>query len=172
MDFFVKMAEWRILLTDARGALEFIISAADTISAAHHVPFWVKTLPIVMSALGLFLGWLFYIKFVSLPKIVSTIFKPVHALFFNKWFFDELNNVLFLKPAYSFGRLFWKTDKHVVDGIGPDGVAKTSLGVAGLLSKFQSGYVFQYALVMMLGLIGLISWFFYKMTFTSQMLGG
>ena len=90
------------------------------------------------------------------------IFKPLHKLFFNKWFFDELYHKLFVVPALWFGRVFWGTDKHVVDGLGPDGMAKTSYGLGGMLSRFQSGYVFQYAFVMMLGLIALISWFFFK----------
>jgi NADH-quinone oxidoreductase subunit L len=137
----------------------------DTITAAHHVPYWVKKLPIAMGAIGLVLGWLLYNKFTSVPEKFVKIFKPVHALFFNKWYFDELYNAIFVKPAIKLGGLFWRSDKNIVDGIGPDGVAKRSLGIAGLLSRFQSGYVFQYAFVMMIGLIAIISWFFIKMTF-------
>ncbi len=139
-----------------------VLAANDTIAAAHHVPLWVKKLPIVMGVVGLFLGWVFYSKFTSLPSISSKIFKPFHALFFNKWFFDEIYNKIFVLPALWFGKLFWKSDKNVVDGLGPDGFAKTSYGFGGMLSRFQSGYVFQYAFVMMLGLIALISWFYFK----------
>ncbi len=139
-----------------------VLPANDTVTAAHHVPLWVKKLPIVMGALGLLLGWVFYNRFTGLPTLSTKIFKPLHKLFFNKWFFDELYNKLFVVPALWFGHMFWGTDKRVVDGIGPDGMAKTSFGLGGLLSRFQTGYVFQYAFVMMLGLIALISWFFFK----------
>lgn len=149
----------------------FVLPANDTIAAAHHVPFWVQKLPIVMGALGLLLGWVFYVKFVGLPEKFVKALKPLHTLFFNKWFFDELYNKIFIKPASCLGNIFWKTDKNVVDGFGPDGVSKVSMRVSGLLSKFQSGYVFQYAFVMMIGLIGFISWFFIKMTFAPEILG-
>lgn len=140
-----------------------VLPENDTVAAAHHVPLWVKKLPIVMGGLGLLLGWVFYNRFTSLPEIFCKIFKPLHALFFNKWFFDELYNKTMVQPAIWFGNIFWKSDKDVVDGFGPDGVAKSSNRFGGLLSKFQSGYIFQYAFVMMVGLIGLITWFYIKM---------
>lgn len=140
----------------------FVLPENDTVTAAHHVPLWVKKLPIVMGALGLFLGWVFYLKYVGLPERFIKIFKPLHVLFFNKWFFDELYNKIFVRPAMALGNVFWRSDKNIVDGFGPDGVAKTSLGIAGILSRFQSGYIFQYAFIMMIGLIAIISWFFLK----------
>ena len=142
-----------------------VLPANDTITAAHHVPYWVKKLPIAMGVIGLLMGWLLYNRFTSIPEKLVKMFKPVHALFFNKWYFDELYNAIFVKPAIKLGGLFWRSDKNIVDGIGPDGVAKRSLGISGLLSRFQSGYVFHYAFVMMIGLIAIISWFFIKMTF-------
>ena len=141
-----------------------VLPGNNTIEAAHHVPLWVKKLPIVMGALGLVLGGVLYGKFVGWPEKFSKMFKPLHVLFFNKWFFDEMYNALFVKPALCLGQIFWKSDKNIVDGIGPDGVAKTSLKTAGLLSRFQSGYIFQYAFVMILGVIAFVSWFFFKMT--------
>ncbi len=143
----------------------FVLPENDTVEAAHSVPYWVKKLPIAMGVIGLLLGWLLYNRFPSVPAFFAKIFKPFHVLFFRKWFFDEVYDFLFVKLAHIFGRLFWATDRNVVDGLGPDGVAKTSRGIAGLLSKFQSGYVFQYALIMMIGLIGFVTWFFVKMTF-------
>ena len=143
----------------------FVLPENDTVEAAHSVPYWVKKLPIVMGVVGLFLGWVFYLRFTGLPAFFTKIFKPLHVLFFNKWFFDEIYNTLLVKPTSAFGRLFWATDRNVVDGLGPDGVAKASNGIGKMLGKFQSGYVFHYALVMMIGLIGLVSWFFFKMTF-------
>lgn len=140
----------------------FVLPENDTVEAAHNVPEWVKLLPVIMGVIGLFLGWVFYNRFTSLPEKFTKVFKPVHTLLFNKWFFDELYNKIFVKPALCMGQIFWKSDKNIVDGLGPDGMAKTSLGVAGLMSRFQTGYIFQYAFVMMIGLIALISWYFFK----------
>lgn len=140
------------------------IRGEAAIEAAHHVPYWVKKLPIVAGALGLILGWMFYLRFTSLPAKFVKALKPLHALFSNKWYFDELYAAVFVKPASVLGTMFWKSDKHIVDGIGPDGMAKASRGLAHVLSRFQSGYVFQYAFVMIIGLIAIISWFYFKMT--------
>ncbi len=140
----------------------FVLPENDTVTAAHGVPEWVKTLPIFMGIAGLLLGWVFYNRLTSLPGKVSATFKPIHALLFNKWYFDELYHKVFVLPALALGKIFWKTDKNVVDGLGPDGFAKTSDNFGGVLSRMQSGYIFQYAFVMMIGLIAIISWFFLK----------
>jgi NADH-quinone oxidoreductase subunit L len=140
----------------------FVLPENDTVEAAHHVPEWVKVLPIFMGAGGLILAAIFYVAFKGLPGAFVRIFKPLHILFFNNWFFDEIYQRLFVRNAFCAGHVFWKTDKNVVDGYGPDGVSKVSSKTAALLSRFQSGYVFQYAFVMIIGLIGLISWIFYK----------
>lgn len=140
----------------------FVLEANDTITAAHHVPAWVKKLPLVMGISGLLLGFFLYNRRTDLPaKIVARV-KPLHTLFYNKWFFDELYHRLFVLPAIWFGKIFWKADKNVIDGLGPDGIARRSVQGAGLLSRFQSGYVFQYAFVMMVGLLALISYVFYQ----------
>lgn len=143
----------------------FVLPENDTVTAAHHVPLWVKKLPIAMGVIGLFLGWVFYLKYVGLPEKFTKALKPLYALLFNKWYFDEIYHAIFVKPSLRLGQIFWQSDKHVVDGLGPDGMAKTSLGVAGLLSRFQTGYIFQYAFIMMIGLIAIISWFFFQMQF-------
>ncbi|NQZ14360.1 MAG: NADH-quinone oxidoreductase subunit L [Alphaproteobacteria bacterium] len=140
------------------------IRGMDAIDAAHHVPYWVKKLPIAAGTLGLVLGWVFYLRYTSLPGKFVKAFKPVHTLLFNKWFFDELYTALFVKPSFALGKLSWASDRNIVDGLGPDGVAKASRGVGRILSRFQSGYVFQYAFVMMIGLIAIVSWFYFKMT--------
>jgi len=139
-----------------------VLPENDTLEDAHHVPEWVKLLPTGMGVLGLFLSWVFYSRKPSMPGVVVAKFKAVHTLFFNKWFFDEIYNAVFVKNAICAGKVFWKTDKEVVDGFGPDGVAARSLDVAGILRKMQSGFVFHYAFVMIIGVIAFVSWFFYQ----------
>ncbi len=140
----------------------FVLPENDTVEMAHSVPYWVKKLPIIMGAFGLLLGAILYTKLVGWPAKLSRWFKPLYILFFRKWFFDELYHKTLIAPSLALGRLFWRGDKKFVDGLGPDGFAKTSMGVNGLLSRFQTGFIFQYAFVMIVGLIGLITYFFVK----------
>ncbi len=139
-----------------------VLPENDTLEAAHHVPEWVKFLPTGMGVLGLFLSWVFYSRKPSMPGIVVSKFKAIHTLFFNKWFFDEIYNAVFVKNSICAGKAFWKTDKEVVDGFGPDGIAARSMDVAAILKKLQSGFVFHYAFVMIVGVISFVSWFFYQ----------
>jgi NADH-quinone oxidoreductase subunit L len=117
---------------------------------------------LVAGTIGIALAYLAYMFVPAIPALVVKIFKPLHALFFRKWFFDELYHLLFVKTSHLLGLLFFKTDKNVVDRFGPDGSAAASVKVAGILSRFQSGYVYQYVFVMVIAVIGLISWFFFK----------
>jgi NADH-quinone oxidoreductase subunit L len=139
-----------------------VLPENDTLEAAHHVPEWVKFLPTVMGVLGLFFSWVFYLKAPQIPGSIVRLFPKLHTLFYRKWFFDEIYNAVFVKNAICAGKIFWKADKQVVDGVGPDGVAKRSLDVAGVLKRIQSGYVFHYAFVMIIGVISFVSWFFYQ----------
>lgn len=141
----------------------YVLPENDTLESAHHVPEWVKLLPVAVGVIGLFLGWVFYLRATNLPGAFVRTFKPLHTLFFNKWFFDEIYHAAFVQNALRLGRVFWKGDKNVVDGLGPDGVAGLSNRFGGIMSRFQSGYVFQYAFVMMAGLIGLVTWVFVRL---------
>lgn len=135
----------------------------DTLESAHHVPEWVKFLPLVMGLLGIGLAYLAYMLLPGIPEKIKTIFAVPYALFFNKWFFDELYNAIFIKTSFMLGRLFWRVgDQNTIDRLGPDGSAKSVQKLAGVISRFQSGYVFQYAFVMMVALIAIVSWFVFK----------
>jgi len=144
------------------GAL-FVLPENDTVEAAHNVPTWVKKMPLLMAVLGIFGAWLAYIKFPGLPEKVRSNFAWFHALFFNKYFFDELYNLVFVKNALRLGRVLWlKVDKGIVDRFGPDGSAAISARFGSLLSRFQTGFVYQYAFLMILAVIAVLSWFFFK----------
>ncbi len=139
-----------------------VLPENDTVAAAHYVPFWVKKMPLVVGLFGIFLAYLIYILRAGSSAKISRIFKPLHALFFNKWFFDPLYNVIFVRPAVVWGHIFSKSDKSIVDGVGADGVAAFSVRTSKALSRFQSGYLYQYALVMIISLIVIVSWFVFK----------
>ncbi len=139
-----------------------VLPENDTLESAHHVPHWVKLLPTMMGVLGLFLSWVFYCKKPQLPGIVVARFSGLHKLFFRKWFFDEAYNATFVKNAICAGNVFWKTDKEIVDGLGPDGVAARSLDVGAIMRRAQSGFVYHYAFVMIVGVFCFVSWFFFR----------
>ena len=139
-----------------------VLPQNDTVEAAHSAPFWVKKLPLAVGIFGILLAYLIYMVKSGSSSVIARIFKPLHVLFFNKWFFDPIYEVLFVKNAVAFGRVFSKSDKEVVDRIGADGFADFTLRMANNLSKFQSGYIYQYALVMIIALVAIISWFVFK----------
>ncbi|MCF6198347.1 MAG: NADH-quinone oxidoreductase subunit L [Hyphomicrobiaceae bacterium] len=140
-------------------------SIADTqhiVEAMHHVPLWVKLSPFVMMISGFALAWLFYIQFTKLPSIFARLFKPIYLFSYNKWYFDELYNLIFVRFSLWLGRLFWKGgDGKIIDGLGPDGVAARVLDVTKGAVRMQTGYVYHYAFVMLIGLAAIISWFMF-----------
>ncbi len=142
-----------------------ILPENDTVAEAHHVPQWVQLVPVVMGALGIFFAYVVYMFRSGMAAQIVSAFRPLHRLFFNKWYFDELYDALFVRTAFRIGRVFWSTgDKNIIDGLGPDGVSFVSRRLAGRLSQFQTGYLFHYAFVMMIGLIGIVGWFVFFRT--------
>ncbi len=132
---------------------------AELMHEAHSVDLWVKWTPFTVMAIGLFLAWNSYIRNTTLPARFVAQFKLLHQFLYNKWYFDELYDILFVKPAFAIGRFFWKRgDEGTIDRFGPDGAAALVAGGTRLAVRLQSGYVYGYAFVMLLGLVGLASW--------------
>ncbi|MFN3606134.1 MAG: proton-conducting transporter membrane subunit, partial [Cypionkella sp.] len=141
-----------------KGAIYF---AADNtvLHDAHYVPKWVKVSPFIAMLLGLGLAYLFYIKAPHLPGALARNQRPLYLFLLNKWYFDEIYDWLFVRPAQAVGRFLWKKgDGAVIDG-GLNGIA---LGIVPLMTRIaaraQSGYVFTYAFAMVLGIAALITW--------------
>ena len=139
-----------------------VLAANDTIEGAHHVPLWVKLLPLVMAVSGIGLAYVMYMLRPDLPGLVVRLFRPLHSFFFNKWFFDELYDRIFVRPAVYLGYGFWKAgDGAVIDGVGPDGVAAATRNLAKRFSALQSGYLYHYAFAMLIGVVVLASWYIF-----------
>ena len=127
---------------------------------AHHVPTWVKLFPIGLATSGVVLAVLCYGVFTGVPARVVQLFRPVHALFFNKWYFDELYDLLFVRPAVRFGAFLWQRgDRDTIDGFGPDGLSGLVVRVSAAASRLQSGFVFHYAFAMLIGVVALVTWY-------------
>ncbi|MES2729663.1 MAG: NADH-quinone oxidoreductase subunit L [Pseudomonadota bacterium] len=141
----------------------FVLPENDTVTAAHHVPSWVKLLPIFVAIMGIIVAYVYYIWQKDLPEKTVRAFRPLHRLFYNKWYFDELYDALFVKTAQRIGQAFWLYgDRDLIDGYGPNGVASVSKRIGTWLSAFQSGFVSQYAFVMVAGVITLLLWLAFR----------
>ncbi len=134
----------------------------DTVEAAHHAPFWVKQMPLLMGIIGIMLAYFLYIVRDDVPLILVSKTKPIYTLLKNNWFFDNVYNSVFVRSTLSLGWFFNRADKGTIDAAGPDGCAGFTCRFANNISNFQNGFVCRYALVMIVFLICLISWFVYK----------
>ena len=131
----------------------------NLVHAMHGVPMWVKLTATVAMALGLLTAWYSYIRNPEVPEAAAQQLGPIYRFFLNKWYFDELYNFLFVKPAFWFGRVFWKQlDIGVIDRFGPDGAAWVVRQGSVGAKRFQSGMLNTYALIMLLGLVAAITW--------------
>src|ERR1700684_386122 len=128
----------------------------------HHIPAGIAYLPTVMMALGFVVAWLFYIRRPYLPVELARQQPLLYKFLLNKWYFDELYDLIFVRPAKWIGRFLWKVgDGYIIDGFGPDGVSARVLDVTRNVVKIQTGYLYHYAFAMLIGVAGLITWFMF-----------
>ncbi len=137
----------------------FIAADNTVIERAHESPDWVKVSPFIAMLLGFALSWLFYIRRPDLPGKLAAQQRPLYLFLLNKWYFDEIYDAIFVRPAMGLGRFLWKRgDGTMIDG-GLNGVA---MGIVPfftrLAARAQSGYLFHYAFAMVLGIAVLITW--------------
>ncbi|MEL7682801.1 NADH-quinone oxidoreductase subunit L [Citromicrobium bathyomarinum] len=131
----------------------------NLVHTMHGVPLWVKLTATIAMLLGLAIAWLSYIRNPKLPEAAAEQLGPIYRFFLNKWYFDELYNFLFVKPAFWLGRVFWKVlDIGIIDRFGPDGAAWVVRQGSVGAKRFQSGMLNTYALIMLLGVVAAITW--------------
>jgi len=142
------------------GKAIFVLPENDTVEAAHHVPFWVPWAPLVVALSGIGTAyWMYQIR-PEMPARIQAQFAPLHAFFYNRWYFDQLYDAVFVRPARWLGFELWKKgDGAVIDAFGPDGLAALTREAAARSVRLQTGYVYHYAFAMVLGVVALIAWF-------------
>jgi NADH-quinone oxidoreductase subunit L len=124
------------------------------------VPVLVKWSATLAMLAGLGIAILFYIRAKWLPKKLAETNWPLYQFLLNKWYFDELYDAIFVKPAMWLGRVLWKQgDGMIIDGLGPDGVASGVGAITARVVKLQTGYVYHYAFAMLIGVAAIVSWF-------------
>ncbi len=125
----------------------------------HGVPMLVKLSATIVMLIGLALAWMAYIRDTTIPSRFTAQFGPLYRFLLNKWYWDELYDLLFVRPSFALGRLFWKRgDQGLIDRFGPNGSAAVVMQGSRLAAKFQSGYLATYALVMLMGLVAVATW--------------
>jgi NADH-quinone oxidoreductase subunit L len=126
------------------------------------VPEWIKLLPTVMMAIGAYVSYVFYIRRPYIPEELANQHQMLYQFLLNKWYFDELYDLIFVRPTKWLGRFLWKVgDGYIIDGFGPDGVSARVLDVTRNVVRLQTGYLYHYAFAMLIGVAGLITWFMF-----------
>jgi NADH-quinone oxidoreductase subunit L len=148
----------RALQVPGQGAI-FVGPENHIIHEAHEVPAWVKLSPFLEMLIGLGFAWLFYLRAPALPGAWASAAPSVHRFLLQKWYFDEIYQVLWVNPARYLGGLFWRRgDGNVIDG----SINGLAMGVipylTRALNRAQSGYIFTYAFTMVLGVVALVTW--------------
>ncbi|TKB12454.1 MAG: NADH-quinone oxidoreductase subunit L [Mesorhizobium sp.] len=125
----------------------------------HELPLWVELAPFIAMVIGFAVAWKFYIRSPELPRSVAANHRLLYGFLLNKWYFDELYDFLFVRPAKRLGRFLWKTgDGAVIDGLGPDGISARVVDVTNRVVKLQTGYLYHYAFAMLIGVAALVTW--------------
>jgi NADH-quinone oxidoreductase subunit L len=128
----------------------------------HHVPALVAWLPTVMMAVGFAVAYQFYLRRPDIPVSLAEQHSLLYRFLLNKWYFDELYDFLFVRPALWLGRVLWKGgDGWVIDGFGPDGVSARVIDVTRNVVRLQTGYLYHYAFAMLIGVAAFITWFMF-----------
>jgi NADH-quinone oxidoreductase subunit L len=128
------------------------------VHAMHGVPWPVKLAASIVMVIGLGGAYLAYIAKPDIPAKFVSAFGALHNFVYRKWYFDELYDALFVKPAFAFGRAFWKLgDIGTIDRFGPNGIAWVVERSSVAAKSLQSGYLYSYALIMLLGLVAAVT---------------
>ena len=126
--------------------------------AMHEIPHWVGFAPFLAMLSGAALAYVYYIASPGLPAATASAFRPLYLFLLNKWYFDELYDAIFVRPAFAIGRLFWKGgDGAIIDGT-IDGTAAGVMAGSARAVKLQTGFVYHYAFAMLVGVAAIMSY--------------
>ena len=128
----------------------------------HLTPFIVEVAPTLMMLGGLAVAYYMYVVNKTAPEALAKAYPGLYQFLLNKWYFDELYDTMFVRPAFAIGRAFWKSgDGAIIDGFGPDGISARVLDLSRSAVRLQSGYIYHYAFAMLLGVAALATWYLF-----------
>ncbi len=131
--------------------------------STEHPPFWFLILTPTLVIVSIPISYYLFIKNKNLTNQIANVNKPLYQFLLNKWYFDELYEILFVKQSKKLGLFLWKFfDVKLIDGFGPDGISAIIKKCSLKAKKFQSGFIYQYAFVMLLGFSALLTFLIIK----------
>ncbi len=137
-----------------------VLPGHDALAKAEEIPSLIRYLPLVFGIAGIATGYVFYIVDPRIPVRLAQRFRELYLFILNKWYFDELYDLLFVRSSMALGDGLWKSgDGAVIDGLGPNGFAAMTRDLARQASRLQTGYVYHYAFAMMIGLAAFVTWY-------------
>jgi len=137
----------------------FTLPDNEILHHIHEVPVWVSLAPFVAMLVGTAVAYQFYIRSPEMPQRLAAQHRGLYAFLLNKWYFDELYDFLFVRPAKRLGTFLWKRgDGWLIDGFGPDGVSARVIDVTRSVVRLQTGYLYHYAFAMLIGIAALVTW--------------
>ncbi|WP_330082758.1 NADH-quinone oxidoreductase subunit L [Methylocystis iwaonis] len=142
-----------------KGAL-FTSEHNEVLHEMHSIPAWAGYSPTAMMVLGFLVALYVYVLKPGTAQQLAGAFPRLYQFLLNKWYFDELYDAIFVKPAFVIGRLFWKGgDGAIIDGLGPDGVAARVADGAKIAVRLQTGFIYNYAFAMLIGVAAIVTYF-------------
>ncbi|HTT78046.1 MAG TPA: NADH-quinone oxidoreductase subunit L [Stellaceae bacterium] len=140
----------------------FVLPQYNSLAAMENIPIIVRYLPLIFGVLGIGTAYVFYIVDPRVPQRLAAQFRALYLFLLNKWYFDELYDRLFVNTAFTLGEGLWKVgDGRIIDRLGPDGIAATTVELAREASRAQTGYVYHYAFAMLIGVVGFVTWYLF-----------
>ena len=131
--------------------------------STEHPPLWFLILTPILVIISIPIAYYLFVKNKNLPEQITNVNKPLYNFLLNKWYFDELYDVLIVNPSKKLGIFLWKFfDIKLIDGFGPDGISTLIKKCSQKASKFQSGFIYQYAFIMLIGFSALLTFLIVK----------
>ena len=128
-----------------------------------HPPLWFLLLTPTLVLISIPIAYYLFVKNKELPNQFAQLNKPLYNFLVNKWYFDELYNILFIQSSKKIGFFFWKSiDVKIIDKFGPDGISSLIKTLSIKASKFQSGFIYQYAFMILIGFSALLTFLILK----------
>jgi len=124
-----------------------------------HIPLWFLLITPILVVIAIPISFYYFIYNTKILEEFKNTNLPLHNFLLNKWYIDELYEVIFVKPIKKVGSFFWKTgDQGIIDKFGPDGISKIVKMISNKAVRFQTGYIYDYAFVMLIGLSILLTY--------------
>ena len=128
-----------------------------------HPPYWIIYFTPIMVVLSIPISYYLFVSNKNITKWLVDENKPLYNFLLNKWYFDELYDYLFVRPSKRIGTFFWKNiDIKTIDRFGPDGISNLIKKLSNIAVKFQTGYIYQYAFIMLIGFSAMLTYFIVK----------